>query len=53
MIFIIFFLWGGGGGGVESSKKGQKLKIEDHHQILSIWNSLGTELIFGANEYLH
>ena len=44
------FFFGGGG---ESSKKGQKQKIEDHHQILSIWNSLGTELIFGANEYLH
>ena len=49
MSWLSFFFWGGG----ESSKKGQKQKIEDHHQILSIWNSLGTELIFGANEYLH
>ena len=49
MSWLSFFFWGGGG----SSKKGQKQKIEDHHQILSIWNSLGTELIFGANEYLH
>ena len=49
MSWFSFFFFGGG----ESSKKGQKQKIEDHHQILSIWNSLGTELIFGANEYLH
>ena len=51
MIFMFFFFFRGGGGGYY--KKGQKQKIEDRHQILSIWNSLGTELIFGPNEYLH